>query len=469
LALRQEEYDRLRAANPEKYEDSYMGWMNRLKHVEAAIGTNTATTGNPIFDMAETPEEQRQYRQIIESERKKQQAKFRVELESTAKDNLAQTQQGITTEPISYDVFEQAYGDTAPLAYQQYQTNYTYAKTLADVSTATPQEMEQMLRDKKPKAGSGFADAQRNYQTVYSAVATEMKNRNDDPMKFAIREGIGEVDELDLNNPQQLSLQLSLRSMVAQGISQEYQLPYQPFTNQEVETLKNQIPGMSVDQQIELIESIQSGLGDNTAEPMAQFAGKDDIFAHVGGLLAAGGSRQTARDILRGREYAAANPKAVDKMGREMHFQEYVGGAMVNMPEVAAATKKAADNLYYIRALQKGSAETFDTDIYESTIDEVMGHKEDSAVYEYNDQRLILPIGIGEDQFEDKLDSLQDNDLKRISVNGKAPVDAMGRKITAEQFRDYAILQNTNNGEYVVSFPDGFLFAGNEPYIVRFN
>jgi len=69
LDVRQEEYDRLRETSPEKYEQSYAGWMARLQHVEAAIGTDTAITGNPLLDMAETPEEQERFRQIIESER----------------------------------------------------------------------------------------------------------------------------------------------------------------------------------------------------------------------------------------------------------------------------------------------------------------------------------------------------------------------------------------------------------------
>jgi lysozyme family protein len=476
LALRQEEYDRLRATNPQKYADSYMGWMNRLKHVEAAIGKNTDTTGNPIFDMAETPEEQQQYRQIIESERKKQQSKIRVQLEATAKDNLAQTQQGMTTKPLPFEYFEQAYGDAAELAYREYETNYTFSKTLADVSTATPDEMQQMLIDKKPKPGAGFAQAQRNYQTVQSAIAQEMKQRVNDPMQFAIREGFGEIEPLNFNDTSQLAFQLSTRNLTAQGLSRDYQLPYQPLTNAEVEQLKNQIPSMTEDQQIEMIEAMQEGFGDNTAEAMAQFAGKDDIFAHIGGLLAAGGSKQTVRDILRGREYAAANPKAVDKTGIDKEFAKYVGGAMESMPEIAAAVKKSADNLYYIRAMQQGKAGVFDTTIYRETIDEVLGHNRKSgffggsgAIHSFNNQDFVLPVGISADQFDDRIDALQDDDLKAISLNGKAPTDIMGRKVTAKQIREYGALKSTNHGEYVVYFPSGFLMAGDEPYIVKFN
>lgn len=51
IDMRKEEYERLLRANETKYGQSFDGWMNRLGHVRAAVRLDSATTGNPLFDM----------------------------------------------------------------------------------------------------------------------------------------------------------------------------------------------------------------------------------------------------------------------------------------------------------------------------------------------------------------------------------------------------------------------------------
>lgn len=465
IEVRQEEYDRLNQFP--QHQGNYKGWMARLQHVRAAVGNDTAVTGNPIYDNAPTVDLQIKMRQIAEQEQNRQQTKYKAVLMGTVEDNLALARENGTTDKIEYSAFERAYGDAAALKYREYNESYTYNKTLFDVKTARPDEIKKILQNKKPQQGPGFADAQKNYAQVQKAALDEVVSRSKDPMTFAIREGFSEVEELDFGDPQQLGLQLSLRSMTADAMVENYQTPYKPLTESEAQGLAATIPTMSIDQQLQLIGTMRESFKDKTPTVMRQLGGKDDIFAHVGAMLSLGGDPQVARNILRGREYAAANKDAVAKTGMDDWFREYVGGSLATLPKSAAGIKKSADNLYIIKALQNGKATEPDKDLYIESINEVMGAKGYDAVHELNGSPFILPVGKTPDQFDTFLDTLDDDALKVFSKNGKPPTDSMGRPVTADQIREYATLVTVGNGEYAPTFPNGALLAGGEPYVLR--
>lgn len=68
LQMRQDEYDRLKNANPQKYAASYEGWMNRLDKVEAAAG---APSNDPTFNSLSS-EKQQSFIQLAEQQHKKE-------------------------------------------------------------------------------------------------------------------------------------------------------------------------------------------------------------------------------------------------------------------------------------------------------------------------------------------------------------------------------------------------------------
>lgn len=84
IEMRKQEYERLLKANPGKYGQSFDGWMNRLGHMRSAVRHDSATTGNPLFDLAD-PEMQMQLRErarIVDNQQKSEAQKLQNQIEA---------------------------------------------------------------------------------------------------------------------------------------------------------------------------------------------------------------------------------------------------------------------------------------------------------------------------------------------------------------------------------------------------
>jgi len=466
IDIRQKEYDRLVAMDPEKHGPSYNGWMNRLEHVKGVIaGGGGTVTGNAIFDMG-TIDQQKNWLNKIESEKSRKQVKYKAELKNTINDNLSMVQAGVTDAKLSERDFQKAYGDIAPLKWNEYQQNYIFNSTTGTIKGMTPAQINGLITNAKPKAGEGFANRQKNYETMVSSAQNELKTRIDDPMAFAQREGLASGDPVNFSDLDNIGEALTARNVSALSVNEAYGLPYAPLTKGEVKSLTAGLPSMRPEQELSLINSMHSSFGNNSVKVFEQIGEEDAIFAHIGGLTSVGGSSKTALDVLRGRRYVAENPKAVDTKGIDAAFRDKMGNAYQANPEAGESVRKSAAALYYVRAMQKGKSEAFDDRAYNEAVDEVLGNKSDS-ILEYNDNNIVVPVGVYANEFEDWLDDMDDNALKQYSANGKPPMTASGRAVSAKTIKQ-AELITVGNGEYLVKFPDGLLKAGDEPYRIKY-
>lgn len=463
LEMRQKEYDRLKTASPEKYGQSYNGWMTRLDKVAAAA---SASSDDPVFNAGDYTQQQR-WIEEARREQVKNQATYRAQLDAQVKDNYSMVMNGQQSGAVvPMAAFVDAYGEEGVARFDSYQKEITFARDYHDVIRMTPQEAADMLVSRKPQRGPGYADAMRRYNDLQGAASSAMQARAKDPIGFAMEQGIGLDNEpLDFSAGD-LDQRLRYRADTAVSMEFTYGTSYQLFTKGEAESLTNFLSTAQPDAQLALIQSIQSAAGGRTAEALGQIAEKDKVFAHVGGLVAAvgDGAMKTAIDTFRGRIGLAQNPNAVDMKQSDAEFRAVVGNAFEYMPENAEALLKTAKSLYYVRALQKGAGGTFDTDVYDMTLSEALGHGEGSAIVTLNDRQTVLPPGVKEDEFEDFLSMLNPADVVDFSATGKPPADSMGRAIPPDKLLEYGQFVTVGTGRYKVLLPDGFARYGNEDY-----
>jgi hypothetical protein len=72
-------------------------------------------------------------------------------------------------------------------------------------------------------------------------------------------------------------------------------------------------------------------------------------------------------------------------------------------------------------------------------------------------ERLVLPRGLTQDDFEAVLEGLTDQDLIEGSLGGGVPMSARGAALTAEVLRDHGRLHDYGDGTYLVTIEERFV------------
>lgn len=471
ISLREKEYRRLAEENPEKYGKHLNGWLNRLQDL-----SNTGGGDSGVMSFDALPwQEQRQVINAAESRVREVRSQRRTELEGRLKDSEAMAFAGVTDKnPPTRDDFLKAYGaDEGDSRFQQYAETQEFAKNVRDVATQTPAQQNSLLESLKPQEGEGFADRQKRYELLGKAVTEVNKQRQDDPIAFAMQHNLTKYTEpLNFSSAENFAGQMRQRADISVTMRHLYGTPPRAFTKAETEQLKNFLQTAQPEQQLALVNGLYQGFGKNTPEVLEPLADKDKVFAHYAALASVDEQRgpSIALDAFRGRAILASNPKSAPSDSDALaSFREIVGNAFQYLPEAESALYDSAKALYVKRAYDAGSTEAFDRDIFEQSINDAMGAASNSAAFtSINGRVTVLPAGIKDGEFEDFLSMLKPEDALELSATGTGPVDSRGRQIRPEDMADYGEFIAIGNGVYKIKFPDGFVKTGDgvEDYVL---
>lgn len=264
-----------------------------------------------------------------------------------------------------------------------------------------------------------------------------------DPVGYMNQTGFAEVKTLNFAAaPVDLMKQIGERVTQSKSFAASMNSAPKYFSQDEAAALTTFLQTATPDQQIVLLGVMNQGFGKDSGNAMNELSKFAPEFAHAGGLVISGASRQTVYDALNGMRQKQAGNKPFEGTGdaatKKNIVADTLGGAYAFAPKTRAAIIATADNIYTQRAIVAGKS-TFDEDMYKQAFQEASGMtiakngKAYGGIIEYRGTRIPIPNNIAQDSFKDIINRATYEDFAAVS-NG-LPEDDQGRKFTIDRLR----------------------------------
>jgi len=265
----------------------------------------------------------------------------------------------------------------------------------------------------------------------------------DDGYSLGVSQGL--IQEVTFNPSDPLSL--SLKADQAEGLSIHYGVNVSPLTNFEAENLSKSIEEMTVQEKVSLSDTLN-----RAPEVWGQVSEKNQqVFSMAG----ATGDNVLMAAVFQGQELIKAKlvsaPKGTDYLPVSDEFLSDVYGIQDKSAIVEAAKAHYAATV--------GNVDVFDVDGFEDSLAAVTG-----GIAEVNGNKLELPRGVIDDDFEDFIDEFSaDNVNKMGGVLGFTDIEA------ANIINDAKIKSIGANKYIILTGETQALFgADGNPFVISF-
>jgi hypothetical protein len=274
-----------------------------------------------------------------------------------------------------------------------------------------------------------------------------------DPVGYMNQTGAAEVKTLNFaSSPVDLVKQIGERVTQSKSFAASMNVSPKYFSQDEAGALTTFLQTANPDQQIALLGVMNQGFGKDSGNAMNELSKFAPEFAHAGGLVISGASKQTVYDALNGMRQVQAGNKPFEGTGdaatKRNVIADTLGGAYAFAPKTRAAIVSTANNIYTQRAIVAGKT-VFDEDMYKQAFQEASGMtmakngKAYGGIIEYRGTRIPIPNNIAQDSFKDIINRATYEDFAAVS-NG-LPEDDQGRKFTIDRLRKgYPAFIDTN-------------------------
>lgn len=328
---------------------------------------------------------------------------------------------------------------------------------------STPVQLQQELSQLSEKAGADGANAAdaTKFTLGRQILSTMSGELSRDPLSWADRQGVAKVEPLDFQNAGTDTM--AARASAAHRVAGYYGVAPKFFTDEERSSLKQTLSEAPAQAQLALATSIVKGFGRDAAKALGEISNDAPVFAHLGGLLSSG--PQYAATAEAGFTGARAMADKADVAPSGAKLDTAVASVLgTSLDERQSPTRQAAIGaaraIYTAEALKRGlTADTFDKDIFEQSLQRAMGQwdspdgGEKGGVGVYNGRDVVLPAFMGQSDLKDTIRGIDDKSLVKLSESGGEPVHGDGKPFTAAELRD-AYLVTKGNGLYQISVTD---------------
>ena len=364
-----------------------------------------------------------------------------------------------TTPAIPREQFDLAFKDKAVADHEwaRYTTARQTATATASLHGRSTAELLAVAQAKPDARDPNFAVTAANQNIRAAAAAGIVQARAADPVAYAIATGDFKFKPLDPQNPQAFSEELKRRAAALPGMAEKYGRG-QVLAKTEAQALAASLELMPADRKVEQLESIRGSIGDDAvyASVLNSMRPDSPVTALVGNIAAAG-ARDNARMIARGEDLL--NPSKASKGGDggkgsafpmpsetllRQAWVDSVGDAYRGHPDAEASAYQAFKAYYAAAAADKGLNDpkaSPDDRILRAAIQAstggVMKWKTDWFGNDTPSARIVLPYGMPEDQFRD-----------RVSAEWMRVRDGLGYSKTG--VGDIGLYNTGANGEYMV-------------------
>lgn len=308
----------------------------------------------------------------------------------------------------------------------------------------SPIQLGDWVRDAQSKTTGGATLEQAMLIDVaQKSLAHKTTMLEKDPVGYMNQTGAAEVKTLNFAaSPVDLVKQIGERVTQSKSFAASMNVAPKYFSQDEAGALTTFLQTATPDQQIVLLGVMNQGFGKNSGNAMNELSKFAPEFAHAGGLVISGASRQTVYDALNGMRQTQAGNKPFEGTGdaatRKNVIADQLGGAYAFAPKTRSAIIATADNIYTQRAIVAGKT-TFDDNMYKQAFQEASGMtmakngKAYGGIIEYRGTRIPIPNNVAQDSFKDIINRATYEDFAAVA-NG-LPEDDQGRKFTIDRLR----------------------------------
>lgn len=295
------------------------------------------------------------------------------------------------------------------------------------------------------------------FKSIHEAQRTQVR---DDPINFAVRQGLAEPVALDISKPADMGPQLQSRYEIATAMRGRYQAPMMLLTKDEAATLSTALKDAPVAQKREYLSALSTATAGNRdayRSIMAQLAPDDPVTA-MAGAYASGLSqqrRQASDLMLRGQ--AILNPVKTED-GRptggklipmppdadmQRDFSDITQTVFAGKPQAGSGYFQAAKAIYAAKSADAGdTGGKLDGRRWREAVELATGRVET-----YRGKPIILPENYDIGRFRDALAS---------HVQGLEASGRLEKGVTRQKLMDLP-LENRGDGRYVFRAGDAVL------------
>lgn len=443
----------------------------------AMLDAAQVQTGAPLIDDL-PPHWKAHVLQLASSQARQAMAGEREALRSRVQDAAAEYMAtGAATNPPGEGAFIRAYGQAeGPARYRELQDVAALGQTLQQISSMPATRLAELVKTSKPQPGDGFAQRQRNYETLVKAAEHVSKARTDDPVAFAMGQGAYGIKPFErLDDMNKFCAEFARRAAAAPAIASAYGTPVQLLSTGEAKGMAAMLRASPVEAQKRYLGAMAKSINDpELFKATMQSIAPDSPTVAVAGIYQARGLRTTdSRDvadlILRGQAILTPNRKE-DGTG-------HMGGtSLVKMPEAklmlpewnnttgsAFKGREQAADLFMQTARAIYAARSAETGDYSGILDagrwRAAIQLATGGIQRHNGAEIVMPYGMAYDKFRDGLQARADALVKAGGVLNATSADLQRLP-----------LENIGDGRYLVRRGAGYLVDKNgRPVVMDFN
>lgn len=288
----------------------------------AAMREPGGPTGHALID-ALPPQQRLQVLQMARARGAQAMSDMREQLRSRIKDAEAEyLATGIASNPPPEAEFIRAFGQREGIQqHREFLRVADLGRQIQQVRNMPQLQIEELLEQAKPDPGEGFADRQRNYETLQRAAQQVTEQRRKDPITYALRSGTYPIKPLAKGDLPELMTELPRRSAAAVQIATSYGTPVALLTDREAEQVAKTLNTLALPEKQKALTDLASVIEPQTMGPFAAQLGKNSEPLALAMFASRFVSSEAADLILRGQDARGAK-RIKDDSGTKAAHQE---------------------------------------------------------------------------------------------------------------------------------------------------
>lgn len=351
-------------------------------------------------------------------------------VEKQAEDMLSRAQQGAMppVEEVSRFRAIAAAAPNGPMQVEQFDRRMGWIRT---ATTAGPDGVDAKTRELRKAYGPTPTKEQAQDLQFLEDVSAKFRTATvEDPIGLAAKQRIAPVAAIVMDDPAALRAGIRDRAALARALPPELNPNGKMLQPEDVKALERKI-AMGGQGALDTVQALVDGAGRDAPRLMREIGGSAPELAQAGLLLASGGSKQAARDII--ASVAARSlpggqkPVEVDNGSFRQIWVDKVGTSLVFNSQDQQRIEKAARAIASARIQNLGNAKSGEAkEIYGRAIEEAFGGQmiDGKAVGGigrvktgwFSSAPVPLPPEVRSDRFSDALGALRDDDLATLPV-----------------------------------------------------
>lgn len=390
-----------------------------------------AKTGDPLVDSLTPVERLSVVKGAIASVNRVRSAESE-EFTTSIKNSYAKIlSTGKDDNPMTQDEFVRIYGPKkGAKQFAEYEAQCELNANIYNMKDMTGEQMQTLLKSMKPvrEGNDNYASEYKAYEQLQKAMTHIVKQRTEDPVQFAIQNERFGFEPLNLENREQFRSQLMQRQSMMTQMKEQYGVTPQLLSKTEAKALVDGLDKVSAQEKSALLTDIYESVGEDGVPYLTEQlkGGRTDYaiaMAGMGDIDKNGVSLGTK--YLIGREATDNKRVQVDasaELGTEASIRGILETEYDTDPEDTVEgvfSNKQANEATVSLAMGVWAYNVLSGNVL---TDEAVKQSA-GEIYVRNNKKIVLPRGMDDDDFEEKLVDIARGFNEPVFIEGFRQVD----------------------------------------------